>query len=100
MAVLFLATFTAFSIVLSHGPIAANHYATPPAWNIANLGFIIALIGWIPTPIEIPVVQPLWLQAKEKVVGQTTNANAAKIDFNIDYVLAVTLLVIFFHLAL
>ena len=40
MAVLFLATCTAFSIALSHGPIAANHYATPSAWNIANLGFI------------------------------------------------------------
>lgn len=98
MAVLFLATFTAFSIALSHGPIAANHYATPSAWNIANLGFIIALMGWMPAPIEISVMQSLWLQAKEKVVGQTTNANDAKIDFNIGYFLTVTLAVIFLSL--
>ena len=98
MAVLFLATCTAFSIALSHGPIAANHYATPSAWNIANLGFIIALMGWMPAPIEISVMQSLWLQAKEKISGQTTSAHNAKIDFNVGYILTVTLAVIFLSL--
>ena len=98
MAVLFLATCTAFSIALSHDPIAANHYVTPSVWNIANLGFIIALMGWMPAPIEISVMQSLWLQAKEKVSGQTTGTSDAKVDFNVGYILTVTLAVIFLSL--
>lgn len=49
-------------------------------WNLASLGFIIALMGWMPAPLEFSVITSVWTsnmeQAKKllpKVVLTSTN---------------------------
>lgn len=98
MFVLFLATIIAFLMAFIHGPVAASEFNSPSAWNRASLGFIIALMGWMPAPIELSVWQSLWIMANEKNLGRRTSIKEAKFDFNFGFFLTVILAVIFLML--
>ncbi len=98
MAVLFVATLAAFIAALLHGPVAPTGYQAPSAWTAASLGFVIALMGWMPAPIEISVMQSLWLQANEQTTDRPTSVDDATVDFNVGYGLTVALAVMFLAL--
>ncbi len=98
MAVLFLATLAAFLAAVLHGPVAPPGYEAPSAWTVARVGFVIALMGWMPAPIEISVMQSLWLQARERSTGQRATIEAAALDFNVGYGLTVILALMFLML--
>ena len=44
---------------------------SPPVcpWTWATLPFLVALMGWMPAPIEISALNSLWIQAKERKNG-------------------------------
>ena len=98
MALLFIATVMAFIVALAHGPVAEMDYKGPSAWNMANLGFIIALMGWMPAPIELSVWQSLWILANEKSKGRKTSFKEAMFDFNFGFSLTVVLAIMFLML--
>jgi Mn2+/Fe2+ NRAMP family transporter len=95
MAVLAAATITAFAAAIWHGPVAPADFVSPSPWTIAALPFLIALMGWMPAPIEISVFQSLWIQARERQKGARTTVQEARFDFNFGYALT-TVLAIFF----
>lgn len=95
MAVLALATITAFVAALWHGPVAPPEFSGPSPWTVAALPFLIALMGWMPAPIEISVFQSLWIQARERQTGRRTTLEEAHFDFNLGYGLT-TVLALFF----
>jgi Mn2+/Fe2+ NRAMP family transporter len=94
MAVLFVATVSAFAVALQHGPVAPGHVGPSP-WDTAALGFLIALMGWMPAPVELSVFQSLWIAANEQSLGRRTTMREARFDFNFGYSLTVVLAVIF-----
>lgn len=99
MALLFLATVSAFLIAILNGPVAAaepDH--SPSPWTKASLGFLIALMGWMPAPIEMSVWQSLWIKAKENSSGKLMNQRQGKIDFNIGYWMTLILATLFLGL--
>jgi Mn2+/Fe2+ NRAMP family transporter len=102
MLVLLLATITAFAAALARGPSPQPGVAVPDlgegAQLLASLGFIIALMGWMPAPIEISVWQGLWMQAKERDRGQRVSLAEALVDFRVGYGLCVVLAVLFLGL--
>ncbi len=53
---------------------------------IVPLGFILALVGWMPTAIDLNVWSSLWTLAKDKVSGQRATVRQARLDFKIGYV--------------
>ena len=98
LMLLFVATAAAFSAALWHGPVAAADFEKPAAWSLMNLGFIIALMGWMPAPIELSVWQSLWFQARSQQMGRQMTFAEARFDFNFGYGVTVLLAAAFLGL--
>ncbi len=52
---------------------------------IVPLGFILALVGWMPTAIDLNVWSSLWTLAKDETSGVRTTVAQARLDFRIGY---------------
>lgn len=96
MAVLVVATVGAVVIASSNGAVAPADYQSPSAWNIAAIGFIVIMMGWMPAPIEISCLTSLWLKSQRK--QQTVTAESALFDFNVGYIGTAILAVVFLAL--
>lgn len=96
MALLTLATVVALAIAFSNGPMAPVDYIGPSPYELAMLGFMVALMGWMPAPIEISALSSLWL--KEKQSQQTLTRAQGLFDFNLGYWLTALLALVFFSL--
>lgn len=51
-----------------------------------DIGFIVALVGWMPTGLDVSVWQSFWTLAKKKETGYTATLTEALLDFNIGYI--------------
>lgn len=98
MTLLFIATVMAFIVAIVHGPVAEIDYRGESAWNVANLGFIIALMGWMPAPIELSVWQSLWVLANEKSKNYKMTMKEAMFDFNFGFFFTILLAIMFLML--
>lgn len=96
MGLLTLATVIALAIAFSNGPMAPADYIGPSPYELAMLGFMVALMGWMPAPIEISALSSLWL--KEKQSQQTVTRAQGLFDFNLGYWLTAGLALVFFSL--
>lgn len=101
MGLLTLATVIALIIAFSngamnHGTVAPADYIGPSPYELAMLGFMVALMGWMPAPIEISALSSLWL--KEKQSQQTVTRAQGLFDFNVGYWLTALLALVFFSL--
>lgn len=65
--------------------------------SAASIAFIVALIGWMPTSIEISVWHSIWTTLRIDKPGHEAAKNAAT-DFNIGYFVSFILAVIFLWL--
>ncbi|MCC5840101.1 MAG: Nramp family divalent metal transporter [Opitutales bacterium] len=96
MAVLLFATVVAFLLALRQGPAErVPEFVTVSPWTAVGLGFVIALMGWMPGPIELSTLQSLWVGAKERATGRRFTRAGAALDFNLGYGLTVVLSVLF-----
>ncbi|MEO0811405.1 MAG: divalent metal cation transporter [Myxococcota bacterium] len=87
---LFICTSFAFAVALAHGPVAPADFVSPSPWNLASLGFLIALMGWMPAPIEISVMQSLWIKANDREhEREKTPLKDALIDYNVGFSLMI-----------
>jgi Mn2+/Fe2+ NRAMP family transporter len=96
MGLLTLTTVIAFFIAFHNGPMAPADYVGPSPYELAMLSFMVALMGWMPAPIEISALSSLWL--KEKQAQQTITKNQGLFDFNLGYWLTASLALVFFSL--
>ena len=96
MVALTLATLAAV-IIASGKPtaISPDFVATSP-WNMATLGFIVALMGWMPAPLEFSAINSMWISAKVKN-DQTTHRQGL-IDFNVGFIATSILALLFLAL--
>lgn len=95
MVILFVSTVAAF-IAAAMGDVTPQNIIEPPStWRWENLGFFIALMGWMPAPIELSVWQSLWMEAKTRTSGHRATLREAKIDFNFGYVLTIITAILF-----
>jgi Mn2+/Fe2+ NRAMP family transporter len=101
MGLLTIATVIALVIAVSngamnHGTLAPVDYIGPSPYELAMLGFMVALMGWMPAPIEISALSSLWL--KEKQSQQMVTCEQGLFDFNVGYWLTAALALVFFSL--
>ncbi|MCK8120057.1 divalent metal cation transporter [Pseudoalteromonas sp. 2CM32C] len=96
MGLLTLATVIALVIAFSNGPMAPADYVGPSPYELAMLSFMVALMGWMPAPIEISALSSLWL--KEKQAQQAVTKSQGLFDFNVGYWLTACLALVFFSL--
>ncbi|XQW85299.1 NRAMP family divalent metal transporter [Thalassotalea piscium] len=65
--------------------------------SAASIAFIVALIGWMPTAIEVSVWHSIWTTSRADKPGKIAAKNAT-LDFNIGYFTSFLLAVIFLWL--
>ncbi len=53
--------------------------------NKAHIFFLIALIGWMPAPMDIPVWHSMWAMAKNQSSTQTVSIKDSMLDFKIGF---------------
>lgn len=99
VAALAAATIVALAAALWHGPVGDWAHAEPPAlWSRTGLAFAIALMGWLPIPIDAAAWHSLWTLARSRQTGVVPSLAQARLDFNIGYLgtalLAVTFLLL------
>lgn len=73
--------------------------APPVSFNFNNshhLYFLVALIGWMPAPLDVPVWQSVWTVAKRKKTKTTVNQTL--MDFKVGYIGTAALAVFFLML--
>lgn len=86
-AVLALSTLCAFVLVLFHEPADVRVYDTALAFQLSkqDLPFLIALMGWMPTAVDLSAWNSLWTVERIKTTGFQPSLKASLLDFNIGY---------------
>lgn len=89
MIVLAISTLVAVGAALfqSPGPSAsASEIIAPELWTISGVAFLIALMGWMPIPIDASVWNSIWTLERSKQTRYTPKLRESLIDFNIGYI--------------
>ena len=97
MIALTISTVSAVVIAASKGGIqVAPDFIEPSPWNLASLGFIVALMGWMPAPIEISAINSMWVVAKRRL--SKVSYQDGILDFNIGFIGTAILAIVFLAL--
>tara|TARA_B100000780_G_scaffold274584_1_gene239819 strand:- start:253 stop:1524 length:1272 start_codon:yes stop_codon:yes gene_type:complete len=84
------------AVVLVAGKIewSFSNVLLPPI-NVPMLLYMVAMIGFMPTPTDASVVQSLWTCARAEEKGQLPSPSDAILDFNVGYIMSVVLALCF-----
>jgi Mn2+/Fe2+ NRAMP family transporter len=93
MAALTVTTVVAVVIAWQNGPTAPADFVSPSPWQLSALAFMVAMMGWMPVPIEISAISSLWTRSKQKLTK--VSLADALFDFNLGYGVAVFLALVF-----
>jgi Mn2+/Fe2+ NRAMP family transporter len=96
MALLSVATVIAVVIAWQNAAPVDPNRAMPSPWQLSAVAFLVAMMGWMPVPIELSVINSLWLQSKQKIIQLTPRH--ALFDFHLGYVVTAILAVMFMAL--
>ena len=88
-------TLVAVGMALANGPMGDPNFAAPQVWSLGGLTFLLALMGWMPAPLDIGVWSSLWVLEKDKTTVARTTMDGARFDFNLGYFVATVLAVAF-----
>ena len=87
MIALTITTVAAVAIALARNGmqgVAPADYISPSPWNLSALAFIVALMGWMPAPIEISAVNSMWVVAKRRLTKVSYQDGI--FDFNVGFI--------------
>ncbi|MEN8007964.1 MAG: Nramp family divalent metal transporter [Candidatus Krumholzibacteriota bacterium] len=84
-------TLTAVGVAAFHGPAGDPDFVHPSVWSAGGLTFLLALMGWMPAPLDIGAWSSLWILAKHKNDPEPPTLAQALLDFNIGYAATVVL---------
>lgn len=94
--VLVFSTILAFILALLHGPVPqVDGFVPPEIYNQAGLLFMIALMGWMPSAVDLCTWNSLWTVEKIKTSGYHPSLKETLLEFNIGYWIAVILSIFF-----
>lgn len=86
--IIFLTFATALAVV-----VALMHYSpermaqpVPPLWDKAGIAFMVGLMGWMPSAIDISVWSSIWTTEKHKENPEATTLKNSLFDFNVGYI--------------
>ena len=85
MAFLAVCTLVAVVAAAVHGRAAAPDFAAPQIWSVAGISFLVALMGWMPTPVDASAWPSLWMQERARQTGHKSTLREALFDFNLGY---------------
>ena len=71
------------------GPKELTGILAPEIWTVSGVAFLIALMGWMPIPIDASAWHSIWTLERAKQTGYNPKLKESLIDFNIGYIGAV-----------
>ncbi len=86
MSVLAISTVVAVIAAIADGGNAAPEFHRPVLWNTAGVFFLLALMGWMPIPIDVAVWHSLWTHERTRQTGHTPSVRESTFDFNVGYI--------------
>lgn len=97
MVILTLSTVAAFFTAFFSGQ-ASDLSEAPSVWNVTGVAFLVALMGWMPIPIDAAAWNSLWTLERERQTDYKASLKESLWDFNIGYIGASILAVFFLGL--
>jgi Mn2+/Fe2+ NRAMP family transporter len=94
MGALAISTLAAVALAIGGQPDWAGVTGLPQAPRLLTAGgvaFVLALVGWMPIPIEVAVWHSLWTQQRALQTGQAPRLRHALFDFRLGYLFATAL---------
>ncbi|MCF7803880.1 MAG: Nramp family divalent metal transporter [Candidatus Marinimicrobia bacterium] len=85
MSVLAISTVIAVIAAVTHGSNAAPDFQRPVLWNVTGVSFLLALMGWMPIPIDVSVWHSLWTLERTKETKHNPSIEEATFDFKFGY---------------
>ncbi len=89
--VLGVLTLTAVAVAAVHGPAKELEFGQRFVYSVGGLTFLLALMGWMPAPLDIGAWSSLWILEKHKDDTALPTMNQALLDFNLGYAATVVL---------
>jgi Mn2+/Fe2+ NRAMP family transporter len=86
--VLLLTTILAFVLTINNGPVPkVNGFIPPEIWDAEGVGiaFLIALMGWMPTALDLSAWNSLWTVERINQTGYHPSLKETLFDFNFGY---------------
>lgn len=80
----FLAVSTIFATILAIPRLEWSNLCGPI--QLIDIAFIVGLVGWMPTGMDVSVWQSLWTLARKKETEYTPTLKESLFDFNIGYI--------------
>lgn len=94
--VMVISTIIAFTLAVINGPIEkVEGFLPPEIWTQTGIFFLIALMGWMPMPVDISSWHSLWTLARIKQTNFKPKLRETLLDFNLAYMIT-SILAIFF----
>lgn len=89
MATLAVSTVAAVTLALGGQPdwsALSGIEQAPKLWTAAGFAFLLALLGWMPIPLDVAVWHSLWTQERARETGQAPTVRNAIIDFRLGFI--------------
>ena len=86
MVVLAVSTIIALAAALFQGGQQQVSSYYPSIWDVAGVSFLIALMGWMPIPIDAAAWHSLWSLERAKQTSYRPKLKECLLDFNIGYI--------------
>lgn len=91
-SVLLISTLVAFVLALMKGPSTQlPTFVAPDIWDKNSMLFIIALMGWMPTAVDLSAWNSLWTIERIKQTGYKPTLKETLTDFNLGYIISAVL---------
>ena len=85
MVILAISTIAAFISVLPR--LSGMQLFGPVDWgSVASITFVVGLVGWMPTGLDVSVWQSFWALARKKETGHAPTLKETLFDFNLGYI--------------
>jgi Mn2+/Fe2+ NRAMP family transporter len=96
-SVLLITTIVAFVLVLKHGPVSGHVSFLPLAeeFQLQHIGFVVALMGWMPTAVDMSSWNSLWTVARIEQTGYKPTLKQTLLEFNLGYWISAVLAICF-----
>lgn len=86
MIILALSTVIALTAALVQGEQHALPVFSPTIWDVTGVSFLIALMGWMPIPIDASAWHSIWSLERVKQTRYRPKLKESLLDFNIGYI--------------
>ncbi len=93
-----VATLVAVGAAFYAGPQGDPEYTAPSMATGAFLAFLIALLGWMPAPIEFAAISSLWINKRQEQTDHRNTLSEALFDFRVGYLTTAVLSIMFVSL--